>query len=124
MTLLLQTSFAAIGLSFLALALDGACVAEPTIWQMGSACYALYAVLAVLSRVRLLRTMPDTDPSFPPTLAKGLIVVVLSVAALQAYNAVALGLGWPFVLAVIFELVVALAVFVRLLQGGWSQPAA
>jgi len=122
--LLLQTSFAAIGLSFLALALDGAGVADPTIWKVGSTCYALYAVLAVLPRVRLLRTMPNADPSFPPTLAKGLIVVVSSVAALQAYNAVALGVGWPFVLAVIFELVVALSVFVRLLQGAWSQPAA
>jgi hypothetical protein len=120
-TLLLQTSFAAIGLSFLALALDGAGVAEPTIWKVGSACYALYAVLAVLPRVRLFRTMPDTDPSFPPRLAKGVIVVVLSVAALQAYNAVALAVGWPFALAVIVELVVALAVFVRLLQGVWSQ---
>jgi len=123
-TLLLQTSFAAIGLSFLALALDGAGVAEPTIWKVGSACYVLYAVLAVLSRVRLLRTIRNVDPAFPPTLAKGLIVVVISVATLQADNVVALGVGWPFVLAVIFELVVALAVFVRLLQGAWSQPAA
>jgi hypothetical protein len=123
-TLLLQTSFAAVGLSFLALALDGAGMAEPTIWRVGSACYSLYAVLAVLPRVRLFRTMADTDPSFAPTLANGLVVVVFSVAALQAYNAVVLGVGWPFALAVIVELVVALAIFVRLLQGAWSQPAA
>jgi len=123
-TLLLQTSFAAIGLSFLALALDGAGVAEPQIWKVGSACYALYAILAVFPRVRLFHTMADTDPSFAPTLAKGLVVVVFCVAALQAYNAVVLSAGWPFALAVIVELVVALAVFVRLLQGVWSQPAA
>jgi hypothetical protein len=99
-------------------------MAEPTIWRVGSACYSLYAVLAVLPRVRLFRTMADTDPSFAPTLANGLVVVVFSVAALQAYNAVVLGVGWPFALAVIVELVVALAIFVRLLQGAWSQPAA
>jgi hypothetical protein len=91
---------------------------------VGSACYALYAALGILPRVRLFHTMPDTDPSFAPTLAKGLVGVVVAVAALQAYNAVLLGVGWPFALAVILELVVALAVFVRLLQGLWSQPAA
>jgi hypothetical protein len=123
-TLLLQTSFAAIGLSFLALTLDGAGVAERTIWKIGSAGYALYAALAVLPRVRLFRTMPDADPSFPPTQAIGLVVVVFSVAALQVYNTVLLGVGWPFALAVIVELIVALAVFVRLLQGLWSQSAA
>jgi hypothetical protein len=123
-TLLLQTSFAAIGLSFLALVLDGAGVADPTTWKVGSACYALYAVLAVVPRVRLFRTMTETDPSFAPTLAKGMVVVVFFVAALQIYNAALLGMGWPFALAVIFELVVALAVFVRLLQDAWSEPAA
>ena len=122
--LLLQTSFAAIGLSFLALTLDGAGVAEPAIWKVGSACYALYVVLSILPRVRFFRTMPDTDSLFASLPAMGLIGVVVSVAALQAYNAVLVGTGWPFALAVIFELVVALTFFVRLLQGLWSQPAA
>jgi hypothetical protein len=122
--LLLQTSFAAIGLSFLALTLNGAGVAEPTIWRVGSACYALYVALSVLPRVRLLRTIRTVDPAFPQTRAKGLVVVVISVAALQAHNVLALGIGWPFVLAVIFELVVALAVFVVLLRGAWSSSAA
>jgi len=46
------------------------------------------------------------------------------VAALQGYNALLLGLGWPLALAVIFELVVAIAFFVRLLPGLWSPPSA
>jgi hypothetical protein len=121
--LLLQTSCAAIGLSFLALALDGARVGEPTIWTVGSACYALYVVLGVLPRVRLFRRMQDADPSFQITQVKMLVVVVFSVGALQAYNAAFLGLGWPFALAVIFELGVAILFFVRLLPGLWSKPA-
>jgi hypothetical protein len=121
--LLLQTSFAAVGLSFLALALGGAGVAEPTIWKVGSASYALYVALTLLPRARILRTMLDADPSLASTLGKMVIVVVCSVAALQAYNAVLLGVGWPFALAVIFELAVSLSFFVRLLQGLWSQPA-
>jgi len=119
--LLLQGSFAAILLSFLALLLDGAQVAEPTIWRAGSGTFVVYALLILPLRARQIERMRGTDASFSPGLARALFPVVFACTALQAYNTVFLHAGWPFALAVMFELAVALLNFVRLLRTLWER---
>ena len=118
--LLLQGSLAATLLAFLALLLGGAGVPEPTIWRVGSACFAAYVALAMPLHFRRFRSMRD-DPAFAPVLVRLVAVGVVLVGALQLVNAVFLHAGWPFALAVVFELSMALLNFVRLLRRVWEE---
>jgi hypothetical protein len=123
-SLLLQTSFAAIILAFLPLFLDGARVAEAVIWRIGSGCYVVYTALILPSRWRQTRTILEADASVSPRLTKFMFLVVAVFSAVQAYNALLLHAGWPFALAVVFELAMAFLMFVRLIRTLWERPAA
>lgn len=71
-----------------------------------------------------MRGLREVDTSYSVSLTKAVFPVLVCVFALQIYNAAALGVGWPFAVAVITELVVAFFMFVRLLQAIWQQPDA
>ena len=98
-------------------------MAEPSIWRVGSGTFVVYALLILPLRAREIERMRRADPSFSPALARALFPVVFAMTALQAYNAVFLSAGWPFALAVVFELAVALLNVVRLLRTLWERSA-
>ena len=122
LTILLQASFSAILFSFLPLTLEGAGLAEPTVWRISSASYAVYLSLSLSIRGRQIRKASDADPSVRLVafryayLGGGILIAVI-----QGYNVFALHAGWPFVLAVLGELVTAFIMFARLLRGIWEQ---
>lgn len=122
-SLLLQTSFMAIALGFLPLVLDGARVAEPVIWRIGSGCFVLYVLVAVPLRFRGTLRVRDADGSVSMPLFKLIIPFLFVFAALQAYNAAVLHAGWAFVLAVLLELAMGFFMFVRLLRILWDESA-
>jgi hypothetical protein len=119
-SLLLQTSFAAIFLAFLPLVLGGAGVSEAAVWRACSGTFAVYVLMAVPPRVRQIRRLQAEDPNYSPALFWAVMPMVGGIAALQLYNAVFLQLGWPFVVAVLYELAMAFVMFVRLLQQLWK----
>jgi hypothetical protein len=124
-SLLLQGSFAAVIFSFLPLVLEGAGVTEATVWRISSASIAVYNLLSFLRSIRRTREASGMDPSvrFRLYLVSSLIFLIVSVP-LQVYNVVSLHAGWPFVVAVLLELVEAFIMFARLLQTSWTRPAA
>ncbi len=124
MVVLLQSSFAAILLSFLVLILEGAQLREPLIWGVGSGCTLLYLVVVIPLRVRDFRKVQAADKSYSPVVFWVAFWLMVVSAAFQAYNLAVLQAGWPFALGVVTELALALIVFVRLLQALWRQSAA
>ncbi len=124
MVVLLQSSFAAILLSFLVLILEGAQLREPLIWGVGSGCTLLYLVVVIPLRVRDFRKVQAADTSYSPVVFWIAFWLMVVSAAFQAYNLAVLQAGWPFALGVVTELALALLVFVRLLQALWRQSAA
>ena len=94
---------------------------EPQIWRIGSACAFSYLVIVLPVRVRNFFKVQSADASYSAAIFwTGSMVMVIS-AAIQAYNVIVLKAGWPFALAVVLEISIALLVFVRLLQD--FQPA-
>ncbi len=122
--ILLQTSFMAIAFSFLPLVLDGARVAEPVIWRIGSGCFVLYTLVIVPHRIRGTLRVRETDGSISMGLFNVVIPFVVIMAALQAYNAAVLHEGWVFVLVVMLELSMGFFMFVRLVRTLWDESAA
>jgi hypothetical protein len=49
--------------------------------------------------------------------------VIVASAVFVLYNALFLYKGWPFILAIMLELVIAFAMFVWLLRLLWDEPA-
>ena len=122
--LLLQTSFMAIAFGFLPLVLDGAGVAEPVIWRIGSGCFVLYILVTAPLIFRRTLRVRDTDGSVSMGLFKVVFPFMLAFAAFQAYNAAVLHAGWAFVLAVMLELAMGFSMFVRLVRTLWDESAA
>jgi len=124
-SLLLQGSFAAVLFSFLPLTLEGAGVSETTLWRISSASIAMYSALSTPRSIRRVREISEADPSVRLRLflVSSLVLLIVSVG-LQVYNVFSLHVGWPFVFAVLLELVGAFIMFARLLQTIWQQPAA
>ncbi|MGH0029293.1 MAG: hypothetical protein ACQGVC_05855 [Myxococcota bacterium] len=123
-SVLLQSSLAAILLSFLALVLHGAGVADSSIWRIGSGTHVVYTAVQLPLRLRQMRGLHEVDTSYSASLTKLVIPVLICVFALQIYNTATLAAGWAFAVAVIAELVVAFLMFVRLLEAIWRHPAA
>ncbi|KAA3639961.1 MAG: hypothetical protein DWP92_03885 [Armatimonadetes bacterium] len=122
--ILLQTSFMAIAFSFLPLVLDGARVAEPVIWRIGSGCFVLYTLVTVPHRFRGALRVRDADGSVSMAVVKVIFPFLLVFAAFQAYNAAFLHEGWAFVLVVMIELAMGFFMFVRLLRMLWDEAPA
>ncbi len=120
-SVLLQTSFAAILFSFLPLVLHGAGVAETLIWRTGSGCYVLYMSVALPFWIRGALKVPDAEASVSLGFFKTVFPLLVAFTAFQFYNALFLHAGWAFALAVIFELVMALLMLVRLIRTLWTQ---
>lgn len=122
-SLLLQTSFAAVLLSLVLLALHGAEVPEPLAWRIGSACFVVYMLAGIPLRMRGTVRVHREDASVSLRLFAALVPFLIALTGLQVYNAASLHAGWPIALAVAVELTMALFMFVRLVQTLWKQPA-
>lgn len=120
-SLLLQSSFLAMALSFLPLVLHGAGVPEATIWRTGSAFFIAYSGLVIPLRYRTIKRIQSGDPTYRLRLFFTVLPMALLLMCLQAYNIFFLGSGWPFVLVVLFEIAIAVLAFVRLLQTLWER---
>jgi hypothetical protein len=118
-SILLQSSFAAILLSFLALLLHGAGVAEPTIWRVGSSCYAVHTLFALARRYVQARRA-EADPTFSYAVFYVVTALLIPFTALQIANVTTLARGWIFAAAVVEELVMAFFIFLRLIQNLWE----
>ena len=124
MSILLQTSFATVLLSFLPLLLNGTVADSAILWTICSGIYAAYQTLSVVTRfpkVRELRKEPENevgDAYFYLALS-GIAISVL----LQLANVFWLRTGWPYALGVLWTMTFSFTQFVRLMRVLWRSRA-
>ena len=120
MSILLQTSFATVLLSFLPLLVSGTISNDGALWMICSGIYAAYTVLSVIIRIpRILeyRKQPENEVggSYFNLIISGIAISVL----LQLANVIWLRTGWPYAFGVLWTMTFSFTMFVRLMRRLW-----
>ena len=124
MSILLQTSFATVLLSFLPLLLGGTIADSGILWAICSGTYAAYNALSVViryPRIRELRKDPKNEVggTYFYFVISGIAISVL----LQLANVFWLHTGWPYALGVLWTMTFSFTQFVRLMRVLWRSRA-
>jgi hypothetical protein len=118
LTMLLETSFAAVLWSFVPLVLLSAEVGPERVWLLTSAAYVGYMLLQFPRRTRQISSADPAGPDANGELWFRVFVISGAVAhtLLQVVNAVWLRAPWPHIVAVLWALTLGFVMFVRLLR--------
>ena len=124
MSILLQTSFSTILLSFLPLLLSGTVAESGLLWTICSAIYFAYSTVSTairIPRIRKLRKDPENEigGAYFMFIISGLAIALL----LQLANVFWLRTGWPYALGVLWTMTFSFTQFVRLLRVLWRSSA-
>ena len=101
-------------------------VAEASVWRSLSALFVLYAIVASFHSIRVFLAASSSErDEFTPTVIPGILAILAPILALNIYN-VAVGATFaPFLVGLIFLLVVASYFFARMLVSAFGAgPAA
>lgn len=118
LTMLLETSFAAVLWSFAPLVLLSAEVAPQRVWLLTSGGYVGYMLLQFPLRTRQLTSADRADSDVPirPWYLAFVISGAVAHTLLQLANAAWLRAPWPHIVAVLWALTLGFVMFVRLLR--------
>ena len=124
MSILLQTSFATVLLSFLPLLVSHMVSDSEIVWTICSGMYVAYTAVSLvvrLPRVRELRKDPENevDDSYFYLVISGMAISVL----LQLANVFWLRTGWPYAIGVLWTMTFSFTQFVRLMRVLWRSRA-
>jgi len=124
MSILLQTSFATVLLSFLPLLVSGMVADRAALWRICGGIYVAYWVVSVairLPRLSEIRRDPENevDDAYLYFVLSGIAISVV----LQLANVFWLRTGWPYAVGVLWTMTFSFTQFVRLMRVVWRSRA-